>query len=510
MTAAIGQARGTPFDIPKMWRGPLVALGMVALAILLIFRSDVRDLAELYWTNTTFGHCLFIAPVIGWLIWIRRAELAKVKPVAWAPGLALVAIGGLSWLVGDAAGVALARHLGLVLMLQGAVVTLLGPNVARGLLFPLCYALFLVPFGEGLEPPLQTVTVAITMPLLHLFGVLATVNGVLITAGTKYFEVAEACSGAKFVIAMIAYGVLVANLCYRTWPRRIAFMAMAIVVPILANGVRAFATIYAAVLTSVETATGFDHIVFGWVFFGLVMAVVLAIGWKWFDRAPDAPAFDPAKLQGPVRWRLDLPVAALALLAVVAVFPAWSSAIASRAQALPAHIDLPQIAGWQRAPLSTRAPWQPNYPGADHQLFGRYVDPQGNAVDLAIAVYGSQREGRELVGFGIGVVREDSPWVRIEDLDDLNGGSVMRITAPGPVERQVATWYRVGNVVTADEKIVKLETLKAKLLGGPQRAVAIHISAEALPGRDPRAAMAKFLSALGPLDRLADHSAGMN
>ena len=510
MTSAISQARRAALDIPRMWRRPLVALGIVALAILTIFHRDVRDLAELCWTNTTFGHCLFIAPVIGWLVWIRRAELAKLAPVAWVPGLVLVAAGGFSWLIGDAAGVALARHLGLVLMLQGAVVTLLGPNVARGLLFPLCYALFLVPFGEGLEQPLQTVTVAITMPLLHLFGVPATVNGVLITAGTKYFEVAEACSGAKFVIAMIAYAVLVANLCYRSWPRRAAFMAMAIVVPILANGVRAFATIYAAVLTSVETATGFDHIVFGWVFFGLVMAVVLAIGWKWFDRAPDAPAFDPAKLQGPVRWRLDLPVAALAVLAVVAVFPAWSSAIASRAQALPAHIDLPQVAGWQRAPLSTRAPWQPNYPGADHQLFGRYVDAGGNAVDLAIAVYGSQREGRELVGFGIGVVQEDSPWVRIENLDDLNGGSVMRITAPGPVERQVATWYRVGDVVTADEKIVKLETLKAKLLGGPQRAVAIHISAEALPGHDPRAAMAKFLSALGPLDRFADHSAGMN
>jgi hypothetical protein len=85
----------------------------------------------------------------------------------------------------------------------------------------------------------------------------------------------------------------------------------------------------------------------------------------------------------------------------------------------------------------------------------------------------------------------------------------MRITAPGPVERQVATWYRIGNVLTSDPKIVKLETLKAKLLGGPQRAVAIHVSAETLPDHDPRAAMAKFLAALGPLDVLADRSAGM-
>jgi len=40
---------------------------------------------------------------------------------------------------------------------------------------------------------------------------------------------------------------------------------------------------------------------------------------------------------------------------------------------------------------------------------------------------------------------------------------------------------------------VKLETLKAKLLGGPQRAVAVHVSAEILPGHDPRAAMERFV-----------------
>ena len=503
----IAQTAPKGFAIVPAWRRPLIALGLVVVVLLLTFRRDVGDLAALYWTNTTFGHCLFIAPVIGWLVWIRRAELAQLTPQGWAPGLALVAVGGFGWLLGDAGTVSFARHLGLVMMLQGAVLTVLGPNVARGLLFPLAYALFLVPFGDFLEPPLQTITVWMTMHLLHLVGVPATVDGVLITAGGKYFEVAEACSGSKFVIAMVAYGVLVANLCYRIWPRRAAFMAMAIVVPVLANGLRAFGTIYAAVLTSVEQATGYDHIVFGWVFFGLVMAAVLAIGWKWFDRAPDAPAFDPAALSGAVRWRLDLAVAALLVLATAMIFPGWLAAIAHRAQALPARIDLPQVPGWTRAPVSTTAPWTPNYPGADHQLFGRYVDAQGNTVDLAIAVYGSQREGKEVVGFGIGAIQQDDRWVKIKDMDALNGGAVMSITAPGPVERQVATWYRIGSTLTSDGKIVKLETLKAKLLGGPQRAVAIHLSAEG--GGDQRATMAKFLAALGPLDTLADRSAGM-
>ncbi len=289
-------ARASGFDV--RWQRHAAMLGAVWGALLLLFRGDAADLARIYWTNTTFGHCLFVAPVIGWLVWQRRRELALVAPVGWWPGLALVAVGGFGWLLGDAAGVALFRHAGLIVMLQGAAVSVLGPNVARALLFPLAYMLFLIPFGEAFEGPLQDVTVAMTMPLLHAAGVPATVDGVLITTPNGYFEVAEACSGAKFFIAMLAFGTLTANVCYVSWPRRAVFLGVALVVPVIANGLRAFGTIYAAWWTSVEEATGMDHIVYGWVFFAAVMAAVLAIGWRWFDRDPDAAWFDPARLPG--------------------------------------------------------------------------------------------------------------------------------------------------------------------------------------------------------------------
>ncbi|KQM65642.1 exosortase A [Sphingomonas sp. Leaf17] len=480
------------------------ALALVALVIVALFPGDVADLVRIWWTSTTFGHCLFIAPVVAWLVWQRRGQLARLTPVAWLPGLALVAAGGLAWLVGDAGGVALARHLGLVLMQQGAVVTVLGPNVARGLLFPLAYALFLVPFGEGLEPPLQAVTVAIVMPLLHAAGIAASVDGVLIHAGRYYFEVAEACSGAKFVIAMLAFGALVANLCFVSWARRAVFMAVCLIVPVIANGIRAFGTIYAADRTSLEAATGFDHIVYGWVFFGLVMAGVLAIGWRWFDRAPDDPAFDPATLQGRVSHTMPLALAGALVLATAALFPAWSAVLATRAEPLPPRIDLPDVPGWHRAPLDTQAAWQPNYPGADHQLFGRYTDAAGHSVDMAVAVYARQREGAELVGFGIGVLREADRWVRVADEPAIAGGTAMRITAPGPVERIVATWYRVGDVTTGDDRRVKIETMKARLFGGPLRAVALHLSAVARPGQDARGSIERFAAALGPVERMAD------
>jgi exosortase len=98
------------------------------------------------------------------------------------------------------------------------------------------------------------------------------------------FEVAEACSGVKFLVAMLAFGALAANVCFRSWKRRIAFMALCVVVPVLANGVRAWGTIYVAQIKGAAYAGGVDHIIYGWFFFAAVIAAILAIGWPFFDR----------------------------------------------------------------------------------------------------------------------------------------------------------------------------------------------------------------------------------
>jgi exosortase A len=498
ITPAIGMA----------WRAPLIALAGVALAILVIFWRDAAKIVTLWWTSSTFEHCLLLPPIIAWLVWQRVPEIRQLPPAAWAPGLAIVAAGAFSWLLGNAAGVAVARHLGLVLMLQGAVVSCLGPAVARGILFPLCYAFFLVPAGEGLVPPLQTLTAQMCMVLLHIAGVPAHIEGVFISIPNGYFEVAEACSGVKFLIAMLAYGVLVCNVCFKSWRRRAVFMAAAIIVPVLANGLRAWGTIYIAHLTSADFAVGFDHVVYGWIFFAIVIVILMGAGWPFFDRGVSEPWIDPAAIRA---WADRLPGYArplpVALGAIgLALLPiAWSAAIAASGRtAIPAITTLPDVPGWHRSPESGYF-WRPRYDGADLRIIQRYTNAAGQTVDLAVAAYGSQSEGHELVGYGHGAVDPDSAWAWTDDTAAPAGGRAFRISAPGPVVREVATFYRIGGLTTGSETRVKLETLKLRLLGGQQRAMAILVSAEQ-PGRgqSARPAVDAFLASLGPVDAFAD------
>ena len=64
-----------------------------------------------------------------------------------------------------------------------------------------------------------------------------------------------------------------------------------------AVAVRAWGTIYIAQSQGIEFAAGFDHIVYGWIFFALVMATVLGASWRFFDRSPDDPLIDAAAIE---------------------------------------------------------------------------------------------------------------------------------------------------------------------------------------------------------------------
>jgi exosortase A len=486
------------------WRAHLAVLGAVAAAILLLFRRDASDVVSTWANDSTYNHCFLILPIVAWLVAQRLPQLRRLAPAAWWPGLLIVGSAALSWLAGEASGVDLARQLGLLLMLEGAAVAILGKAVARGLAFPLFYAFFLLPVGSEIVPAMQTATAEIAAVLLALSNVPAHLQGIFITTPTGYFEVAEACAGVKFLIAMLAFAFLVANTCYRSWKRRAAFVAVAVAIPVLANGVRAWGTIFIAHWTDISFAEGFDHVFYGFFFFAIVIALILGIGWRFFDRRVGEPWFDPEALQSaPVRSaRLDRVAPALLALALAPL--AWVSLVAATGVAsLPAQPVMPEVAGWQPIPARSGIPWQPHFAGADRLTVRRYRDSHGRSVDLAIAVFVRQQEGRELVGFGQGAAAPNGRWAWTADAPPPPNGRAERIASHG-LERQVVSFYRVGTIVTGSGVGVKLETMKVRLLGGPQRAVALLVSS------DSRAAIDDFLRALGPIAPLADRAAGLN
>jgi len=498
------------------WRPALMRLGLLAVAWLLIFHADLADLVRVWWVSTPYGHCLFIPPILAWLVWQRRAGLARLRPRAWAPALLWLAFGALLWLLGWASDVALFRHAALIVMARGIVLLTLGPAIGRALAFPLFYAVFMIPVGTEAEPVMQLLTARMAIGLLWLAGVPAAISGIFITTSNGYFRVAEACSGTGFLIAMAAFSVLAAHVCFRRWGRRILFVAGAMLACVLANGVRAFGIILVAYHSSVDAAVVVDHVVYGWLFFAGVILLVMLVARRWFDRSPDDPWFDPERLRGadapPGAGRTALVGAALLVMAAPLL---WTFAGKALALPLPPDAPIPAVAGWTRVSAAGETPWVPHYEGADRLVVAHYADARGRRVDLALALFARQADGKELVGFGQGAAGPDGAgdWTWSAPADAPAPARGEWLAGPDARARLAWTWYRLDGTLTGRAGRVKLATMIARLRGGDQRAMALILSAPVPEGQGGRAraaaALRDFLAAMPPVEQVADRSLGI-
>lgn len=469
--------------IAPQWKAPLLHLAISWAMLFLLFAPVFVDMVLQYWDSSTYNHILFVPLIIGWLVKLRAPELAKLSPKAWWPALVPFAGAMFLWLVADVTGIALAAHLAMVVALQSATLAILGPRVCTALLFPLLYGLFLVPFGDELVPTLQMITADLTIGLTHWSGIPAVIEGVFIDTPAGLFEVAEACSGVKFLIAMIALGTLTAHVCFASWIRRALFMAVAVVLPILANGVRAWGTIYIAQSQGIEFAAGFDHIFYGWIFFAIVMGLLLALSWRHFDRPRDDSFIEGDALASSglfdavERLSISGSRALLGLAALALVFVAWSAQARQIEADLPGQIYLPQVDGWQRAPFADTEWWEPRAHGADHRLIGSYVNDQGARVELFIALYGAQEDGREAGAFGEGALMPDSNWRWHSPGPAIGPGVSERLQAGSHHQRLALTTYRHRDLTTGSVAMLKLSNLRDRLTFSPEPTMMVIVSA---------------------------------
>ena len=499
--------------MPSAWRAPLAQLALAIVAIVALSWADWADMAYQWWEISTYNHVLLVPFVLAWLVWQRREVLADLVPRAWLPGLVIVAGALFLWLLGTVSGVNLARQLGAVVAMQGAIIALFGPRVVAALWFPLCYMLFLVPFGDELIPALQMITAKITIALTHFSGIPAEIEGVFIDTPAGLFEVAEACSGVKFLIAMIALGTLAAHVCFETWPRLIAFMIASAIIPIIANGIRAWGTIYIAQFAGVEFASGFDHIFYGWVFFAIVVAMLLGLGWKFFDRDPNAPfvsleQIDRSLLVKRISRAFGNPLATLgAVVAMCAGFALWAAGMASLSAPMPQRIDLPPVQGWLRVDYRPEVWWEPRATGARHRLLGEYADEEGHRVTVFYALYASQDEGHEAGGFGQGAFTPDTAWRWLEYGPAIASGQADRLLANGRTGRLAVTFYKDDNMLSGSNAELRLSTMRSRLLMQEQPTMMLILSAEEGRVVPARESIEAFLSSVGPLGPWMDHIA---
>jgi exosortase A len=482
-------------------RGTLLLVCLCLLAPIVLYLGTAQSIVATWNSSETFTHGYAILPISLWLVWRRRDNFARIPVSPWWPALVPLALSGAVWLLATRAEVQVLRQYAFVAMIPLSALALLGPRLAGSLAFPLLFLLFAVPFGEIFVSPLIRFTADFTVAAVRATGIPVLRNGARFELPTGSWSVVEACSGVRYLISSVTLGCLFAYLNYRSTVRRLMFVGLSVVVPVFANGLRAYMIVMIGHLSGMKLATGVDHLIYGWLFFGLVMFIMFWIGSYWReDELPAPPAAAPATgAFGSSAARGQLATMAAAVLLVAALWPAFGH-YNDRANFNPAPVRLGDPAiRWQSTPAFTD--WAPRFVEPDAGFSGAWRDGAMAPVGMTILYYRNQDSTHALISSVNRLAGHKDAWhetassVHVEHIvgRDL---AVRETTLQSPQGTLLLWhWLWTGGRYTANSYVGKLLQAQSKLLFQGDDGAALMVYAPVTDKPEAaRQAMRAFLS----------------
>ena len=495
---------GTPAGHVASAPVPRATIFLILLAMLApfgLYYGTAASMVSIWDSSETFAHGYVILPISLWLIWRRRANFSALPPTPYWPALALLAALGIGWLAAYIGEVQVISQYMFVAMFPAIALAVLGPRLAASFAFPLLFLLFAVPFGEIFVGPLIEHTANFTVAAVRAVGIPVLRNGTRFELPTGSWSVVEACSGVRYLISSITLGSLYAYLTYRSTKRRLLFVGLAIVVPVVANWLRAFMIVMIGHLSGMELATGVDHLIYGWLFFGLVMFIMFWIGSFW--REEEAPT--PAPLAAtPALAKASGRIAPMvaAVLVLVAVWPAFAY-YNEQANLNPRPVQLATPAiSWSVAPAFSQ--WIPAFKGPSAQYTGVFKQDAA-PVALHVLYYRNQGPYHALVTSVNVLAGPKDPWHEIGSSSvttDLAGRPLSlretRMSGPSGAHMLVWQWMAIDGHITSSNISGKLWQARSKLLFRGDDGAAVLLAAPY--DTDPstaRAALRAFTASQG-------------
>lgn len=499
-------------DRAAAWRRALPQVMVVIVAILLLYRDTALAMVTIWYRSETFTHAFVVPPIVAWLIWRKRAQLAALTPQPMRWVLLPMAAVAFVWLLGDLAAVNALTQLALVTLLVLTVPALLGLAVTRCILFALLFLFFAVPLGEFLMPQMMAWTADFTVLALRLSGIPVFREGLQFVIPSGNWSVVEACSGIRYLIASVTVGTLYAYLNYQSTRRRVTFVLVSLLVPIVANWLRAYLIVMLGHLSGNKLAVGADHLIYGWVFFGVVILLMFMIGARWSEPEPQSGSvgIEPfthgtGAPAGSNRWSLGLVGALLALLAAPhGALRALDTAPSAPLGALLAPATLaPQ---WRLA-SSPVAAFEPAFSNPSASSQGSYLKSDGKAVGLYLGYYRNQDYQRKLISTDNALVRsQDSNWRQVtQGSRDVQLGSRQLVVRTAELRasplgggtggQRLAAWqiYWINGTLTASDYLAKAYSAWFRLTGRGDDSAVIIVYTLKDQGEESEAVLQSFL-----------------
>lgn len=259
-------------------------LAALAAAAAVLYAAVVPAMVGDWATDENYSHGFLIPVISAYLLWARRGELRELargaEGSAW--GLALCVASLAVFVVGRAGAELFLQRSSLVLLLLGTVVWLWGWGMLRATAFPLLFLFFMVPLPyliyDAVAFPLKLFAARVATESLFWFGVPVFREGNVIHLASQTLEVADACSGIRSLVSLVALGVVYAYFTEGIGWKRVAIVVSTVPIAIAANAFRVTGTGLLTHYVSPKAAEGFFHTFSGWLVFVVAFALLFGVG----------------------------------------------------------------------------------------------------------------------------------------------------------------------------------------------------------------------------------------
>jgi exosortase len=257
---------------------------LLILAVALLYYRIVPDLVIQWGRDENYSHGFLIPVISAYLIWGRRDSLRQAagpgQSSLWGFFLCLASV--MLLVVGRAGAEFFLQRSSLVTLLIGGVWWLWGASVLRLIAFPLLFLFFMVPLPylvyDSIAFPLKLFAARVATESLMLFGVPVFREGNIIHLAGHTLEVADACSGIRSLVSLVALGVVYGYFTEDVRWKRVAIALSTIPIAIAANAFRVTGMGLLTHYVSAKVAEGFFHTFSGWLVFVVAFALLFAVG----------------------------------------------------------------------------------------------------------------------------------------------------------------------------------------------------------------------------------------
>lgn len=386
-----------------------LGLLVVVLASLPIFWFGFASLS-VAWATPEYSHGPLI-PVISLFLFLR--EMRSTSPVAddvpdRLPGMFVILVALCLAIFGNVIDIPDVVCYAFIIWVMGVVLLCFGWSRGRQHWAPVLHLVFMLPLPQilywKLSIYLQGISSEVGVWFIQMASVPVYLDGNIIDLGIYKLQVAEACSGLRYLFPILSFSYLFSIL-YKgpIWHKAIMLLTAA-PITVFMNSFRIGVIGILVNSYGIEQAEGFLHFFEGWVIFlscvGILFLFAIVLQRFNKDPLPLSEALD-LDTDGLVRQASRVfsvaPSSVLfgTAIATVVISLGWSFVPTTEHQPPERErfYSFPRVLGDLRGDFMRLAPEVEGVLDADDYLSAMYWDAKGNSVDVFVAYYEDQTAG---------------------------------------------------------------------------------------------------------------------